>query len=107
MPGPRKRGVTFIDRWPADERLKRWLKKVRGGSTKALCIFCNNKKIDIVNMRISALEKHSDKEKVYLLSSMLVCSSQRRFQQLPANQLCCPQAIHMMSQTRLKYLYLW
>ena len=40
MPGPRKRGVTtFNDRWLADERFKRWLKKVPGDSTKALCIF--------------------------------------------------------------------
>ena len=77
MPGPRKRGVTtFNDSWLADERFKRWLKRVLGDSTKTLCVLCNNKKIDIANIGVSALvshksfKKHSDKEKVNLLSSM-------------------------------------
>ena len=40
MPGPRKRGVTtFNDSWLAYEYFMRWLKKVPGDSTKALCIF--------------------------------------------------------------------
>ena len=33
-------------------------------------------------------------------------SSQRLLQQLPANLFRCPHAIHVMSQPRLKYLYL-
>ena len=75
MPGPKKRGVTtFNVSWLADERFKRWLKKVPGDSTKALCILRNNKKIDIANMGVSALishksfNKHSDKEKVHPLT---------------------------------------
>ena len=77
MPGPRKRGATtFNDSWLADEHFKRWLKKVPGDSTKALCILCDNKKIDIANMWVSALvshksfKKHSNKEKVHPLTSM-------------------------------------
>ena len=77
MPGPTKRGVTtFNDSWLANECFKRWLKKVPEDSTKELCILCSNKKIDIANMRASALvshksfKKHSGKEKVHPLSSM-------------------------------------
>ena len=77
MPGSRKQGVTtFNDSWLADERFKKWLKKVPEDSVKALCILCNNKKIDIANMGVSALvslesfKKHSDKEKFLPLSSM-------------------------------------
>ena len=77
MPGPRKQGVTtFDDSWLANERFKRWLKKVPGDSTKTLCILCNNKKIDIANMGVSTLvshksfKKHNDKEKAHPLSSM-------------------------------------
>ena len=111
MPGPRKRGVTtFNDGWLADERFTRWLKNVPGDSTKTLCILCNNKKKGIANIAVSALvshksfKKHSDKEKVHPLSSMFFTKTAP---ELPANQLRFPQAIHVMSQTRLKYLHLW
>ena len=77
MPGPSKQGVTtFNDSWLADERFKKWLKEVPGGSVKVLSILCNNKKIDIASMKVSVLvslesfKKHSDKEKVLPLSSM-------------------------------------
>ena len=110
MPGSRKWGVTtFNDIWLADECFKRWLKKVPGDSTKALCILCN-KKIDIANIGVSALvshksfKKHSDKEKVHPLGSMFFTKTAAA---VASKSASLSTSNPMMSQTRLKYLYLW
>ena len=104
MPGSRKWSVTtFNDIWLADERFKRWLKKVPGDLTKALCILCN-KKIDITNIGVSALvshksfKKHSDKEKVHLLGSMFFTKTAPAVASKPAS---LSTSNPMMSQTRL------
>ena len=92
MSGPRKWVVTtFNDSWLADERFKRWLEKVPGDSPKALCILYNNKKMDIANMGVSALvshksfKKHSDKERVHLLSSMFFTKTAAAVASKPAS----------------------
>ena len=84
--------------------------KSPGKFTEVLCIFCNNRKMDIANIgrgggggvRCWSLTRFS-RSKVTKRNFIqwAVCSSRRPLQQLAANQLCCPQAIHMMSQTRL------
>ena len=58
---------------------------------KVLCILYNNKKIDIANMGVSALvshksfKKHSDKEKVHLLSSMFFTKTAAAVASKPAS----------------------
>ena len=51
---------TFKDEWLLNPKYKSWLKKVSSNTVR--CSFCN-KHIDVLSVRVSALESHSNGKK--------------------------------------------